>query len=484
MEGSSSGSKIKRVLVPNPRKRFRRNSLETNNNDESNNSTVYLPIEIVDRIFTFLPIESAITSSSLVAKPYRHSWLYSRNLCFDKDFRRRCRAGQWSEASIVNYILQRHLGDKISNFKLYTCPVPYVAHFQNWFKTVASKGVEDFQVELVQPFAFCQINSDIFTEPTLRVLKLVRCELFLSQNLSGLQFLKSLSLSMIPVSPSFTKRLFSSCLLLEYLALEGCCLLGEITIEGLNRFSALVLKHSIDLILVTINTPSITTLHYSGKINKIKFVDPMVIRLKDVILDFGATKGLQHIADRDDLLQVLRDVETLSITNAFLEGLSTRFVDFEYRDVEYYFQNLKELQLVRRGLSFVNPWDILCFVKNCPNIERLFIDFGLYAMEVGSYWNMVAKEKFEKCQTEFPQLKLLKVKRFKKLELEEKLVKYFLLHATSLESLILLEAKNYRHEIKLSDIIYYKTVSNVATVSTFSAYQDQSRVFPKHTVLQ
>ncbi|XP_075104116.1 putative FBD-associated F-box protein At1g61330 [Nicotiana tabacum] len=454
MGASSSGSKIKRVLVPNPRKRFRRNSLETNNNDESNNSNVYLPNEIVDRIFTFLPIESAITSSSLVAKPYRHSWLYSRNLCFDKDFRRRCRAGQWSEASI------------------------------NWFKTVASKGVEDFQVELIQPYAFCQIKSDIFIEPTLRVLKLVRCELFLSQNLSGLQFLKSLSLSMIPVPPFFTKRLLSSCLLLEYLALEGCCLIGEITIEGLNRFSALVLRHCIDLILVTINTPSITTLHYSGKINKIKFVDPMVIRLKDVILDFGATKGLQHIADRDDLLEVLRDVETLSITNAFLEGLSPRFVDFEYRDVEYYFQNLKELQLVRRGLSFVNPWDILCFVKNCPNIERLFIDFGLYAMEVGSYWNMVAKEKFEKCQTKFPQLKLLKVKRFKKLELEEKLVKYFLLHATSLESLILSEAKNYRHEIKLSDIIYYKTVSNLATVSTFSAYQDQSRVFPKHKVLQ
>lgn len=124
---------------------------------------------------------------------------------------------------------------------------------------------------------------------------------------------------MIPVPPFFTKKLLSSCLLLESLALEGCSLIGEINIEGLNRFSALVLRHCIDLILVTINTPSISTLHYSGKINKIKFVDPMVIRLKDVILDFGATKGLQHIAHRDDLMEVLRDVETLSITNAVLE---------------------------------------------------------------------------------------------------------------------------------------------------------------------
>lgn len=43
------------------------------------------------------------------------------------------------------------------------------------------------------------------------------------------------------------------------------------------------------------------------------------------------------------------------------------------------------------------------------------MQLGDYAMEAGSYWNLIAKEKFENCHIEFPQLKLLKVMRFKKL---------------------------------------------------------------------
>ncbi|KAK4380090.1 hypothetical protein RND71_001952 [Anisodus tanguticus] len=63
--------------------------------------------------------------------------------------------------------------------------------------------------------------------------------------------------------------------------------------------------------------------------------------------------GFQRISERDDFLEVLRNVQTLSISNILLE-------------------------------------------------------FGDYAMETGCYWNLVAREKFDKSQTEFPQLKLLK----------------------------------------------------------------------------
>lgn len=62
---------------------------------------------------------------------------------------------------------------------------------------------------------------------------------------------------------------------------------------------------------------------------------------------------------------------------------------------------------------------------------------GDNAMEAGIYWDSVSKEKFENCQIEFSQLKLLKIKWFKKLELEKKLVHFFSLHARSLESLII-----------------------------------------------
>ncbi|XP_060190503.1 putative FBD-associated F-box protein At1g61330 [Lycium barbarum] len=256
---------------------------------------------------------------------------------------------------------------------------------------------------------------------------------------------------MVRVIPYFIKRLFSSCAVLQSLGLVYCSYIGELTIKGSNRFRTLLIRDCGNIILITIDTPSISTFHYDGEINKIKFVNP--IRLNDVILDFDTTKGVQQLSERGDLMEVLRNVETLSVNHTLLEGLSPRYVNFEYRDMEYYLPNLKELQLVRRGLSLVNPWDILSFVKNCPQIERLFLDFGDYAMEAASYWNLVAKENFENSQTEFPQLKLLKVKGFKKLELEEKLLNYFLLHARFLESLITIESKGNRLKSKLSNVI-------------------------------
>ena len=108
------------------------------------------------------------------------------------------------------------------------------------------------------------------------------------------------------------------------------------------------------------------------------------------------------------------------------------------------------------------------------------MQFGNHAMEAGSYWNLVAKEKFDQCQIDFPHLKLLKVKGFKKRDLEKKLVNFFLFHARFLEYAIIVESKNNRHKIKVGDFI---TVSKIATISIFGHSKDNSCVFPKHGVL-
>ncbi|XP_060195332.1 putative FBD-associated F-box protein At1g61330 [Lycium barbarum] len=457
--------------------------METNRDDQSNNSSsVYLPNEVIHRIFTFLPIKHAI-SSSLVAKPFRNSWLYARNLCFDRAFWINCFMRDRDQISIMNNIISNHLGKRIHSFQLYIHePIKYSSFFIAWIQLIASKGLEELKLHLVEldptNEIYYHVPSAFINIKTLRILKLISCELHLPPKSKGLRFLKSLSLTKVRVVPYLIKRLFSRCVVLESLALEGCSFIGKVTIKGSNRFRTLLIRNCSDIILVTVNNPSINTFHYCGEINKIKFVDP--ISLKDVILNFGATTELQHIRERDNLMEALRNVQTLSIINVLLEGLSPRFVDFEYRDMEYYLPNLKELQLVRRGLSFINPWDILSFVKNCPQIERLFLDLGNYPMEAGSYWNLVAKEKFENCQAEFPQLKLLKVKGFKKLELEDKLVNFFLLHARFLESLIIVKSKKNHLEIKLSDTI---TVSKVVTISTYNHNKDESFAFPKHRVL-
>ncbi|KAK6780171.1 hypothetical protein RDI58_022355 [Solanum bulbocastanum] len=83
-------------------------------------------------------------------------------------------------------------------------------------------------------------------------------------------------------------------------------------------------------------------------------------------------------------------------------------------------------------------------------------------MEAGSYWNFVAKEKFENCQIEFSKLKILKVKGYKKLELEEKLLNIL--------------SKDRHLEIKSKDVV---TVSKIVTVSTYYLYKDKSSVFQR-----
>ncbi|XP_049358392.1 FBD-associated F-box protein At1g61320-like [Solanum verrucosum] len=379
--------------------------------------------------------------------------------------------------SIIDNIINSHLGEKVDSFKLYIpAPSKYNFPLKKWIQIVASKGLEELELQVATSINRTTYNmeSNSIDIDTLYVLKLTGCGLSLSPNSKSLRLLKSLSLTRVQVVPLFIKKLFIHCVVLESLALDDCSSTGDLTIKGSNKFRTLLIRNCGDITLITVDNQNINTFHYDGQINKIKFVDPIIS--KDVILNLGIATWLQHISERHDLIEVLRNVQILSINNIVLEGLSPKYVDFEHIDMELYLPNLKELQIVIYGLSFVNPCDIILFVKNCPQIERLFLDLGNYAMEAGSYWNSIAKEKLENCKIEFPQLKLLKVKGFKRLELEKKLVNFFSSRAKWLESLIIVSKENCL-EIELSDVI---TVSNTTMLSTYRQYEDKSCVFPKH----
>jgi len=54
--------------------------------------------------------------------------------------------------------------------------------------------------------------------------------------------------------------------------------------------------------------------------------------------------------------------------------MSTRIRDGVFRDAQYCFVNLRELQLFMYGGTFCNPYDITMFLKNCSSLVKLFID--------------------------------------------------------------------------------------------------------------
>ncbi|XP_049387207.1 putative F-box/LRR-repeat protein At3g18150 [Solanum stenotomum] len=150
------------------------------------NRSVYLPNHVIDRIFTFLPIKDVI-SSSAVASPFLNSWMYARNLRFDRIFKSNC--GR-DDISIINKIISGHLGKKIYSFHLYIpAPNRYSLFLQEWIQIVASKGIEELEIDLwftPDNEDTYYMHSDFIDIETLRSVKLFNCELRLSPNLKGL----------------------------------------------------------------------------------------------------------------------------------------------------------------------------------------------------------------------------------------------------------------------------------------------------------
>jgi len=54
--------------------------------------------------------------------------------------------------------------------------------------------------------------------------------------------------------------------------------------------------------------------------------------------------------------------------------VAARIRDGIYQEAKYCFVNLIELQLFMKGGMSCNPYDITMFAKNCPSLEKLFID--------------------------------------------------------------------------------------------------------------
>lgn len=69
-----------------------------------------IPGEVVETIFTFLPVKQA-SRSSLLASRLRNIWKYSKSLIFDKEFARGYDCG--ALISIIGHIFRHHEGLKI-----------------------------------------------------------------------------------------------------------------------------------------------------------------------------------------------------------------------------------------------------------------------------------------------------------------------------------------------------------------------------------
>uniref|UniRef100_A0A5B7BFQ6 Uncharacterized protein n=1 Tax=Davidia involucrata TaxID=16924 RepID=A0A5B7BFQ6_DAVIN len=486
---ASQRVKNQTMLQTVPDKRIKRSSDDRNSGTVNNTTTninavsVNLADDVLENIFSFLPIKQAV-KFALLSTRFKNSWLFSRNLYFDKDFARGRPRGEIMKT--VNRVFNLHSGSKIQRFRLYFDPTNVESLVECWIKKVTIKVVEELDLDFTQGKEAFKLSSELLDVESIRVLRLALCELDLPPKLKGLRFLKTLALRKVDVMPGLIKTVFSNCVLLEILELVKCSKIFDLKIvaQNLKKFKVLIVGNCFDILHINIDAPTLCTLHYRGDVCIINFSSKMR-KLNDVILNFAPAKGFPQLSQIAELMMGLSYVNVLTVSNTFLEGLSSKFVNGKLREPQFYLWNLKELHLFIEGFSYINPYDIASFLKNCPNLERIFLDLGEFSFECGYYWELHGKENFEHCNPPFQRLKFIKVKGFKFQKLELEMVKFFLNKAMLLESLALVTSRN-NHPNSQNASIYDRIflswrASPNAKIDIYEYLNDRSSIHPKHS---
>jgi hypothetical protein len=117
-------------------------------------------------------------------------------------------------------------------------------------------------VPSLNPF---KLYSQHIEVESIKILKLVFCEVDIPPNLQGLHFLHTLELWKVDITAKAIERLFCHCLLLETLELWQCYKLQCLNVFGrqnLKRFKVLKLRHCMDIMQIYVVSPTLHSIYY------------------------------------------------------------------------------------------------------------------------------------------------------------------------------------------------------------------------------
>ncbi|XP_011043339.1 PREDICTED: putative FBD-associated F-box protein At1g61330 [Populus euphratica] len=449
--------------------------------------SVDLPDDVLDMIFSFLPIKKAMQIGILSTR-FKNSWNFNRRLDFDNDFSRGRSPDDFK--SIVNKVFDRHAGSRILSFRLCFDPNKEELLVEKWIRKSIEKGVEELNLELYQsgnvlegrwPF---KLNSDVYEAKSLKILKLSLCQLDLPPKLKGLHVLNTLVLRKIIITPTLIDNLFQNCFFLEILDLAHCHGIFHLKIFAQKTFKVLKVGDCQEILRIYIDAPNLRSFHYCGHVCFIKF--NIVPQLKDVMLSFRPSKGFTETFRVRNLVYDLHPIQVLTTTSTFLEGLSPKFIGGKLREMQFFFGNLKEFHLIMEGAIYCNPHDIISFLKHCPSLEKIFIDLKDFCFVRGPYWELHNRQSFQKYSASFDCLKFIKLPGFKFQKDELMLVKFFLERAIFLEKLVLVTPKSRHARVPKPNLhAYYQYLqswkaSPGAQIAVFEHLNDTS-VCPMHS---
>jgi hypothetical protein len=105
-----------------------------------------LPEDIVQIIFTLLPIKDAIVTASIVSPRYKSSWRHNRKFLFGRDFYLQYKL--LGMASIVDHLFHCHEGNEIKTFQLHIDPIGIEALINRWLQICTQKDLEHLELHL------------------------------------------------------------------------------------------------------------------------------------------------------------------------------------------------------------------------------------------------------------------------------------------------------------------------------------------------
>ncbi|KAL3838685.1 hypothetical protein ACJIZ3_023276 [Penstemon smallii] len=313
-----------------------------------------LPDEVLGRILSVLPVEEAVRTSTL-SKRWRDTWMLINNLDFGKKIEkgRNC-------LMFVDHVMS--CVSNLGSFYMKVCEYVDSDRVISWVSKVVEKNVLDFTLEgLISP-------SCIFSCETLTNLK-IDCILFEDVPVNcNLPNLKVLNMCIDNPPPELTENLFTSCPVLEDLAIDGCignAVSFNIWCPNLKR-----LKIEIHPFVweganckIVINAPNLEYMELHN-INSMGLVEYVLENVKSVV---EATMGMAGAPGvlADELLKSLTNVKSLSLDYAYVIAL-----DFTLPALPV-FSNLKHLELT---IDFYRHMEVIVHLLILfPNLEELVI---------------------------------------------------------------------------------------------------------------
>lgn len=280
----------------------------------------HLPEDVIEKIFSFLPFKKLCTLSVL-SKRFRNSWKLCRDLSFDIEVARNLSRDEYR--NIVENFFSNHSSTRADRLKLCYDATDEGSLVSFWVGKAIKLGIEELELNLTQKEDEITLEHDLIDGESLRILRLINCELKLPPESNGLRHLRELTLQSVAATEKLTASVFRNCVSLRVLRLIRCRLVYAVRAVAA-ELEVLVVKDCFDVHLVEIDSPSLGIFHYHGKMAELRF-RRHAPRLSDVILEIAHPRGFHRLSKREEIVARFSFVEILTVTSVFLE---VNFQDF------------------------------------------------------------------------------------------------------------------------------------------------------------